>query len=1290
MAGIKLSELIQQDLVDDSSLLLVTNKDGRSRAITWGNLKSEVSVTGAGKYVASGTYENEVLTLNYNQGDPITVTGFKDIDLSSLTEGNIPLKSTGDKLINSALSETSTTIISTKPIQTTEASLFFGETVKQSLSGREVTVTDLLTDEKFLTSRRYYDTTGSEASIKSSNVSAEISTEFQPTSDATYLITAEQPAEFFFANIYEALISSETFRGRYGQVTFALYGFNVTTGEKLKLIDLSDYDKYADFGINDGTIKEVEVTLPFEVGFYANQSLSIVMSSYDGNDALINALALSSYVGSNGTFTNNVVPFVPYFKTLWQQITDDFVLTNDDSSLSADKSWSGLKIQQAIDVSATGVSSIIELPASYNDLTDTVWETVLADKASSAERATFVCYGLGSSYVGLPESIILDQTKSYYIVSNVGASNDINDTMWTQSSWIVSDDDAYNANRFFRRSASTSALAIAADWSEYAKEEDVRPPNIDLDAATGATFNFTDAAVVRNRNFNLYTSTGSILGIVVVSVNDFSGFVKGDTITLTIDKSYAQAANYAVFDAVNSIGSTQRYYVSRSLTLVAGDNYWQELSTSSTLNVGIGTAAELNLVSAANGEVKPVEAIVYKTDPAVSFAEQDGGTALEVDLTLKQDAATAVAFNAGITSVDIKDSDLNNVGTIFADKVNSDTGVVVPNGQNVTMGSTNQRSYTDTTLICEADEWQWKNIAGSHTATINTTGLDLSSGNITTVSDIAIDNSATTSIYSQHHSQQSISFFNMGGLSFGADNGETIDFGFNGTVKQTVSSSGIDMGSTKVTSLADGTDDTDAATVGQSITIGDLSNPYYFDAKAKKISNLNGLEFDSTNTSGGDYSDIGYPNANSKLRFFNSDSIYMTIGTASYASFDIFSSSVQKYSFGVSEFDMLGKPIKNLQWGIESSDAAAFGQLGASFGDAVEATTSQIVELTDPNHSTGYGYNNYISYFGIGTGVYVIPNTDYGKSFFLHKAINTNYGWFMIHESLLGSYVDSSTESTPFTFIGARGALSMSNQQAPANSIWHVTGYSIPQANDANESNPTEWTDETGATVTDRSQAKSARYSTGAMRLVNDQKLTRGNLLSNSDESATIFTADVSSEWFCGYGQIGGGTFPQKKLFQVLISNIDLCRGYLAEDEATALGFKVTANAEAITDIENSIEVIQEADANGLYETVYLPKKITKQFTLGAGETKTADIGYKEGTFNAIAFNAYAISSSNTCNLAGIIKKNGSLFDVEIRVMDGHDFGLSFGHINDGDDMTISLTGTNETLDIRFTSSVLL
>lgn len=850
MAGIKLSELIQQDLVDDSSLLLVTNKDGRSRAITWGNLKSEVSVTGAGKYVASGTYENEVLTLNYNQGDPITITGFKDIDLSSLTEGSIPLKSTGDKLINSALSETSTTIISTKPIQTTEASLLFGETVKQSLAGREVTVTDLLTNKKFLTTRRYYDEYGSDSKIETSTLDATVKTEFQPTFSDEFTITAGAPTTFQFTNIYESVISSETFKGQSGKITFVIYAYNESTNEKLKIVDLRDYDLFADFGINDGTTKEVELILPFDVGVYAGQLLEIDVYSYDGYDAIVNGLTTSTYVGSNGTFDSATDNFVPYIKTAWQKITDDFVLTNDDSSTSADKSWSGLKIQQAIDVSATGVSSIIELPASYNDLTNTVWETVLADKASSAERATFVCYGIGSSYVGMPTRIILDPAKNYYIVSNVGASNDINDTMWSQTSWIVSDDDAYNANRFFRRSASTSALAIASAWSEYAKEEDVKPKDINLDASTAAQFTFDVASNIRNRNLNIYASTGSILGIVAIYINDFSGFVDGDTVRITLDKSYSQYVHYAVVYPTSSTGASQRFYVNSSLTIVKNSTHWLPSTSTSLLSAGIGDNVGLNTVSASNGDIKPIGAIVYKTDPAVSFEEQDGGTALKVDLALKQDAATAVAFN-------------------------------------------------------ENDQ------------------LDLKSNEMINVTDVAIDNSGTISFYSQNHAQQSINFFNMGGLSLGAANGETIDFGFNGSVKQTVSESGIDMGSTKVTSLTDGTASTDAATCGQTMVLNGSSK---YDAQGDRITGVSGIEF-SSNGNSGNYADLGFQGASSRLRFFTSDSVYMTIGTESYASFDIFSSATQTYSFGINEFDMLNKPIKNLADGQYGNDAVNYSQL---------------------------------------------------------------------------------------------------------------------------------------------------------------------------------------------------------------------------------------------------------------------------------------------------------------------------------------------------------------------------
>ena len=131
------------------------------------------------------------------------------------------------------------------------------------------------------------------------------------------------------------------------------------------------------------------------------------------------------------------------------------------------------------------------------------------------------------------------------------------------------------------------------------------------------------------------------------------------------------------------------------------------------------------------------------------------------------------------------------------------------------------------------------------------------------------------------------------------------------------------MGGTNITSLNDGIESDHAATCGQTMI---SSGNGKYDAKGDKLTAVSGIEF-SSNGNSGNYADLGFQGANSRLRFFTSDSVYMTIGTESYASFDIFSSATQTYSFGINEFDMLNKPIKNLANGQSGNDAVNYSQL---------------------------------------------------------------------------------------------------------------------------------------------------------------------------------------------------------------------------------------------------------------------------------------------------------------------------------------------------------------------------
>lgn len=587
-----------------------------------------------------------------------------------------------------------------------------------------------------------------------------------------------------------------------------------------------------------------------------------------------------------------------------------------------------------------------------------------------------------------------------------------------------------------------SALIVTGEHLGSTYDESTKTTTINVTPSDEVIFDASSSAQFEvhgqgaGKTYKIIASGSSIVGVATVMVGDFTEFEIGALVTFIVDKSYIEFAHYAVIDTQNANLTTSRRYLNSAITLKKSQEEWYQVSSADYLNAGIGGLSEFSLGSVLNGDIQPVKALIYTTDPAVEFESQEGGTAIKVDLTLKQDAETSVNFDADIENVDFSDADLNNAGTITATDIILDNASIdssgditansmvlanavintsgdiaanslsIPNTNNIDLGTTSLRSYQNTTMICEADEWQWKDIAGSHTATINDTGLDLASSELKSVTDIAIDNSGTTSIYSQHHSQQSINFFNMGGLSFGADGGESIDFGFNGSVVQKLTSSSLDMGSTNVTNLSDGDADSDAATVGQSITIGDLSNPYYFDGQEKELQNVGNITLSNSGT----YADIGYKNANSHIRMFNSDSIYLTIGTATYASFDIFSSAVQKYSFSNDDFDMMNKPIVNVSNGQYGTDAVNYSQLMTyQTGntpykvDSIAMGAGMVAQLN---------YNNQLTInAGSSVGEVSLSATELTKDFELSDLQHDNDGYIDLTVSITGDGESLKTDS---------------------------------------------------------------------------------------------------------------------------------------------------------------------------------------------------------------------------------------------------------------------------------------
>ena len=74
------------------------------------------------------------------------------------TSGTLPVNENG-KFVDSSLREESDKVVSSKPIQTTENSLFYGETLKSNVIGQEVGYEDLISGNSVVNPFRRFDTT---------------------------------------------------------------------------------------------------------------------------------------------------------------------------------------------------------------------------------------------------------------------------------------------------------------------------------------------------------------------------------------------------------------------------------------------------------------------------------------------------------------------------------------------------------------------------------------------------------------------------------------------------------------------------------------------------------------------------------------------------------------------------------------------------------------------------------------------------------------------------------------------------------------------------------------------------------------------------------------------------------------------------------------------------------------------------------------------------------------------------------------------------------------------------
>ena len=256
------------------------------------------------------------------------------------------------------------------------------------------------------------------------------------------------------------------------------------------------------------------------------------------------------------------------------------------------------------------------------------------------------------------------------------------------------------------------------------------------------------------------------------------------------------------------------------------------------------------------------------------------------------------------------------------------------------------------------------------------------------------------------------------------------------------------------------------------------------------------------------------------------------------------------------------------------------------------------VDLRDTDKAGGYGQNGTtITYYGLQSGN-VVPDASIGKWYFVHDKINSTTGYHIMHKSLFSEAVQNNLLAF-LQFNGtAKGALGKSNQNATstaANGIWDSNGRLIPNTESANDQTHDEYLDKDGNVVTEFSESLAGTFSFGSMAIIGPPLMYKGYVVYNGDDELTTFVTDGSSEWFVVYGKAGGGTFTTKKLF-MLFPRDYTALSYVTETAAEALGIKVSANAAAISELQDQMDT----EVDKLNHAFAMRQLYTKKLRIGS------------------------------------------------------------------------------------------
>jgi hypothetical protein len=268
--------------------------------------------------------------------------------------------------------------------------------------------------------------------------------------------------------------------------------------------------------------------------------------------------------------------------------------------------------------------------------------------------------------------------------------------------------------------------------------------------------------------------------------------------------------------------------------------------------------------------------------------------------------------------------------------------------------------------------------------------------------------------------------------------------------------------------------------------------------------------------------------------------------------------------------------------------------------------------IKDSDKDLGYGNNNSVSYFQPPQGsIDLTAYLAYGKTFAVHKEINSSTCFMLMHDSLVselyGQSVDGIDKLSLLFKSGAKAAFGKANQAAPTGGVWNYQGFAIDIAttsDNANTTNPTKYLKDDGSEATEYADIAKATYSSGTLKNDGSTLFARGVVSFNTDNTTpNTFTLDSSSDYFVAIITAGGGTFNVYKLFQLFMTKSNgndmyTPKGILLDDVASAIGELLSICYDGSEEANAIAEAAKTSDSFGEFKQKIEDTAITLTETL--------------------------------------------------------------------------------------------